>query len=241
MGKVVVLAGGVPHAHDFATIGDSITALIRIDCERRDQQHPGEADPDVVLIDHPDRLEESLTAGVDVLVVDALFWRMIGHAYDPWREQWAYSPPAATRVAITDFVGNGGGLVALHTAVICFDDWPEWGDIVGGSWQWGVSSHPVFGRVVAEVVADHPVTAGIGSSFELHDEVYGDLRVRSDVDVLAVAKRTSADVDQPVVWTHRYGLGRVVYNGFGHDAASIAHPMNAQILTQAVEWARGGT
>lgn len=232
MGAVVVLAGGVPHAHDFPAIATSIVAAVRhID---------GHAD-DVDLVDHPDQLVEVLTSRVDVLVVDALFWPMVGDAYDSWRPRWAYSAPHVTRAAITEFVANGGGLVALHTAAICFDDWPEWGDIVGGSWRWGVSSHPPFGRVCARVVADHPVTAGLGSTFELHDEVYGDMFVRSHVDVLAVAKRTVDDADQPVLWAHHYGRGRVVYNGFGHDAASIEHPANMQILTQAINWVRGGT
>jgi len=231
MGAVVVLAGGVPHAHDFLAIGDSIAELIR-----RDDRHA-----DVVeVVDHPDHLVELLANGTDVLVVDALFWRMVGDAYGPWRERWAYSPPEVTRDAITEFVGNGGGLVALHTTAICFDDWPEWGDIVGGSWRWGVSSHPPFGAVEARVVADHPVIAGVGATFALHDEVYGDLFVRPEVDVLAVAKRTADDADQPVLWAHRYGRGRVVYNGFGHDVASIEHPVNAQILTQAINWVRGG-
>lgn len=232
MGAVVVLAGGVPHAHDFAAIGASIVEVAR---------HIDSHADGVELVDHPGQLTEVLTSRVDVLVVDALFWQMVGDAYDPLRQRWAYSPSHVTRAAITDFVANGGGLVALHTAAICFDDWPEWGDIVGGSWRWGISSHPPFGRVHARVVADHPVTAGLSSTFELLDEVYGDMSVHSHVDVLAVAKRTVDDADQPVLWAHHYGRGRVVYNGFGHDAASIEHPANAQILTQAINWVRGGT
>lgn len=232
MGAVVVLAGGVPHAHDFSAIGASLVATVR--------DLYGHAAV-VELVDHPDNLVEVLATRPDVLLVDALFWQMVGDAYDPWRQRWAYSPPPATRAAITDFVADGGGLVALHTAAICFDDWPEWGDIVGGSWRWGVSSHPPVGRIHARVVADHPVTAGSSPTFELHDEVYGDMFVRSHVDVLAVAKRTVDDADQPVLWAHHYGRGRVVYNGFGHDAASIEDPANAQIVTQAINWVRGGT
>jgi hypothetical protein len=232
MGAVAVLAGGVPHAHDFPAIGASIVELVR----RTD----GDVHS-VDLVDHPDHLVELLADRTDVLVVDALFWRMVGDAYDPWRQEWAYSPPQSTRVAIADFVGNGGGLVALHTASICFDDWPEWGDIVGGSWKWGVSSHPPVGPVEARVVAEHPVTAGAGEGFHLRDEVYGELWVRPQVEVLAVAKRTAEDADQPVLWAHQYGRGRVVYNGFGHDAASVVHPVNAQILTRAISWVRGET
>ena len=54
--------------------------------------------------------------------------------------------------------------------------------------------------------------------------------------MLAVAKREPADDDQPVVWTHTYGAGRVVGLVFGHDAASLAHPLNSRIVTQALSW-----
>ena len=229
MTRVVVLAGGLPHAHDFAATGAALVALYQA------------AGHTVDVVDHPDAVAAPLTAGADALVVSALYWTMGGDAYDRWRAEWAYSTPAATRRAITGFVAGGGGLVANHTASICFDDWPEWGDIVGGSWHWGQSSHPPAGPVRAEVIAEHPVVAGLGVSFELVDEVYGGLDLRPDIDVLATARRTPDDADQPVVWTHRYGAGRVVYDGFGHDVASITDAGNARALTQALEWVTGGT
>ena len=227
MTRVVVLAGGVPHAHDFAATGAALADLYRA------------AGDTVAVVDHPDAVVAAL-AGADVLVVSALYWTMAGDAYDAWRAEWAYTTPPATRRAIAEFVGGGGGLVANHTASICFDDWPEWGDIVGGAWQWGVSSHPPAGPVHARVAVEHPVVAGVGEQFELVDEVYGDLAVRPGIEVLATAQRTPDDADQPVVWAHRYGAGRVVYDGFGHDAASITDANNARVLTQALEWATGG-
>ena len=57
-----------------------------------------------------------------------------------------------------------------------------------------------------------------------------------DVEVLAVAKRTPDDADQPVVWAHRYGAGRVVFDGFGHDADTIRHPANAVVLTAGLSY-----
>jgi type 1 glutamine amidotransferase len=41
------------------------------------------------------------------------------------------------------------------------------------------------------------------------------------------------------VWTHRFGSGRVVYDGLGHDAASIRQPDHARLLTQALAWITG--
>lgn len=222
---MLVLTGGPPHAHDFADSGGALAELVAA---------TGRA---VELVDHPDDAAERLDqGGVDALVVNALRWRMHGEAYDAWRDGWAYETSPHTRDHLAGFVRRGGGLLANHTASICFDDWPEWGDVVGGSWRWGVSSHPPCGPVSARVVAEHPVVAGLPSTIELVDEVYGDQHVRPDVTVLAVARRHADDAEQPVVWVHRYGRGRVVYDGFGHDGASIRHPDNSRLLRQGLDW-----
>ncbi len=226
-GRILVLTGGSPHAHDFDAIGDALSEVAA-------------ADGYVVeRTDHPDAAAERLTdtgPPIDALLVDALFWRMLGDAYATWRDDWGYTAPTATRDALAGFVERGGGLVAMHTTPICFDDWPGWGDIVGGGWHWGVSAHPPAGPVRAEVVADHPVTAGVPAHLELVDEVYGDLDLRPGLVVLATARRHDDDAEQPVLWAHRYGAGRVVFDGFGHDAESIRDPGHRRVILNAIDW-----
>ena len=224
MTRVLLLTGGSPHAHDFTTICASLDTVLSA------------AGHDVVRVGHPDQAADLLRdSQYDVLVVHGLWWRMLDEVYEPWRE-FAYSTPAPTREAIDTFVRSGGGLLALHTAPICFDDWPGWGDIVGGSWRWGTSSHPPVGPVSARIASDHPVVAGLSSTIELVDEVYGDLDVRDGIEILAVAQRTDGDVDQPVVWTYRCGDGLVVFDGFGHDDTSIADADHARLIRQAIDW-----
>ncbi len=233
MSSLVVLAGGSPHAHDFAASGAALAELA------------ASLGHTVELVGHPDRAAEALAApgsAVAALAVLGLWWQMGGTAYDRWRDSYGYRTPPSTRQAISGFVSAGGGLLAVHSAPICFDDWPEWGDIVGGAWRWGVSSHPPAGPVSAEVTGDHPVVAGLGPRIELDDEVYGDLALRPGIETLAVAWRHPGDEPQPVVWAHAFGAGRVVFDGFGHDAASIRHPDNARVLAQALTWiTRSGT
>ena len=226
MSRVLVLSGGSPHAHDFASSGDALATLA---CAHGHE---------VVRAVHPDDAARVLDGGsFDALVVAGLWWRMHGDAYDAWRDDWSYETPAETRATIASFVHDGGGLVTLHTAPICFDDWPEWRDVVGGAWRWGTSSHPPYGRLTASVLApDHPVMTGVPSQIALCDEIYGGLDVRADLHVLATARRTPDDADQPVVWAHAFGAGRVVYDCFGHDGASITHPQNATIIANALAW-----
>ena len=222
-----MLTGGSPHAHDFDSIGAALDELLRA------RGHV------VERADHPDTAARRLDRGaVDALVIDGLWWNMLDDAYEPWRSH-AYATPSSTRASIAGFVAGGGGLVALHTTSICFDDWAQWGAIVGGSWQWGVSSHPPLGSVSAAVVGDHPVVAGLPGTFELVDEVYGDLALEPGIETLVVARRHPDDADQPVVWTHRYGAGRVVGDGFGHDVDSIVDPVHARLIAQSVGWVVG--
>ncbi len=224
MTRVLLLTGGSPHAHDFDAIGASLDEVLTA--------HGA----DVTRAGHPDVAAELLTDGdFDALVLLGLWWRMLDDAYAPWRE-FAYSTPLSTRAAFEGFVRLGGGLVALHTAPICFDDWPGWGDVLGGSWRWGVSSHPPLGPVSARIVADHPVVEGLGPTIELVDEVYGDLDLRVGIEPLAMAHRHELDAEQPVVWAYRFGEGRVVFDGFGHDPASIAQVDNAMMILRAVDW-----
>jgi hypothetical protein len=222
--SVLLLTGGSPHAHDFDAIGDALDDAL------------AEGGHDVIRVGHPDAAADMLAGGdIDVLVVHGLWWRMLDDVYEPWRE-FAYSTPLSTRATFDGFVRGGGGLVALHTAPICFDDWPGWGDVVGGAWRWGVSSHPPLGPVSGRIITDHPVVDGLSATIELVDEVYGDLDVRDGVEPLAVARRNELDAEQPVVWTYRCGDGRVVFDGFGHDPASIAHVDNRTMILQAVDW-----
>ena len=229
MTAVLVITGGPDYAHDFAASSNALAGIVRA------------GGHDVVVVGDVDAGAAMLPGGFGVIVVNALRWRMSHERYDHLRHQWAYSTTPATQRAITSFVADGGGLVGIHTASICFDDWPAWRDVLGGGWNWDRSSHPPLGHVTATTVAHavHPVTAGL-ASLSLVDEVYGDMDLVAGCEVLMIARRTPDDAEQPVVWAHRYGRGRVVYDGFGHDAVSLADPDHAALIGRAIEWVTEG-
>ncbi len=227
MTAVLVVTGGPDHAHDFASSSDALAQVIAA------------TGADVTIVDHPDAVVDLLPGHFDALVINALRWQMEHDRYDHLRADWGYRTAPATRDAIRSFIAAGGGLLGNHTASICFDDWPEWREVLGGAWNWHRSSHPPCGPVSAHLASDtaghHPVLNGL-TSLSLVDEVYGDIDLDLDTEVLMVAKRTPDDDDQPVVWVHRYGAGRVVYDGFGHDAASILDPDHQALLQRALRW-----
>ena len=190
-------------------------------------------------------ITEDVDAGIAALAeddysmvtVNALRWGMMtADKYEPFRAEWAYQMPQASRDGLTQFVASGGALLGLHTASICFDDWPEWGALLGGQWRWGDSHHPPLGPVTVRPTSiQHAVSNGL-TEFELNDEIYHKLVIEPDVVPLLEGECPAGDGPQPVVWARKFGLGRVVYDALGHDAASVNHPQHRTMLKQAARW-----
>lgn len=173
----------------------------------------------------------------DLLTVYACWFGMADARYDEVRSIWARQTPAALRSGIDAHVAEGGGVLALHTAPICFDDWPRWPGIVGGAWNWQRSWHPQPGDLVVETDDQHPIVRGLGT-FGVVDERYTDLDVSGEAEVIA----WTVDGDrQPAIWTHLDGTARVVYDALGHDERSLGHDDHAVVLRRAALWAVGAS
>lgn len=182
--------------------------------------------------------------GAALLVVNALRWTMTGPGVpERYREQAGaegVSPSAAARAALDAHLAAHGGVLGMHTASICFDDWPGWGATLGGAWEWGRSQHPPLGPAVAvTVAAEHPIVVGV-DGFTLVDEVYGDLRHASDVTGLLTAPQPGGGAAQPLLWAREHGGGRVVYDALGHHPPSYDVPEHAEIVRRAIRWITRG-
>ena len=187
-----------------------------------------------------DRALATIVQRPDALfVVYALRWSMTQHEkYAPDRARWAFSLPGPARAAIAGHVAAGGGLLGVHTASICFDDWPEWGTVLGGRWRWGASHHPMLGPVTAALDAGHPLTRGL-SDFSVNDEAYSDLDVQPGVRIAATVMGAGSTRPQAAIWTHHYGRGRAAYDSLGHDSASLNQPLHRRLLQRLALWASG--
>ena len=216
----LVIVGGI--THPFAAAGAELAAMLAprgIESECTEDVEAG--------------LARVARGEFDLLTIYALRWSMTQHEkYAPHRARWSFALSAEGRAAIEGHLARGGALLGLHTASICFDDWPGWGRILGGAWRWGRSSHPPFGPVEVRLDArDHPLLAGLGD-FELRDEVYGDLDPQPGLVPLAHARATGGGW-HPVLWEREVGPGRVAYDALGHDVASLSHPVHRRIVLRA--------
>jgi type 1 glutamine amidotransferase len=188
----------------------------------------------VVVEDLESGLEGLADAAPDLVVVNALRWRMGHPRYDEFRDQWAFSLSDAGRASLTDWVGAGRPLLALHSALICFDDWPGWGDLIGGAWDWDRSHHPPVGPVDVSCRRGSPLTEGL-DDFTVTDECYVDLRLGPDCDVVATMTAEGCD-RQPACWVRHDAGGRVAASALGHDLRSLDDPAHRALLRRLIDW-----
>jgi type 1 glutamine amidotransferase len=139
--------------------------------------------------------------------------------------------PAALE-SLEGFVRQGGGLLAVHSASASFKQEERYLDILGGSFR----EHGPIERFRVEPVVDQDEVFDAISAFSVTDELY---RHDYDPDNRIHFHTPVGEEHEPVVWTRRYGQGRVCYCALGHTVSTMHHPQVQQILRRGLGWACG--
>jgi len=203
---------------------------------------------DVRVTDEPAGLSAAVIAPYDLLVLNYCGPR------------WG----AEAERAVEEAVRSGKGLVVIHAASYPFGDmevlaeghgrtgiheepWKEYFEMTGAKWTEGPPRSGHGRRHVFEVrITDrnHPVTAGLKPSFRISDELYHRLVLKDGIHVLATAfsdpKTNGTGRDEPVLWTLRYGKGRVFHTILGHDVGAMYSTGFVTTLARGAEWAATG-
>src|ERR1700756_1013766 len=143
---------------------------------------------------------------------------------------------------------EGKGFIHVHSAAITFVDWPEFVEMVGGTYD----EHP-WTTFDAPILVEDPGFPGMQQfphSFTLRDEIYqmkdysrDKVRVlmRLDVSKLDIKNKNvhRTDGDFAVTWAKMYGKGRVYYTTLGHVEANWDKPEFQQMIIEAIKWAMG--
>ncbi|CAN5744109.1 hypothetical protein BH11GEM1_BH11GEM1_35230 [soil metagenome] len=121
--------------------------------------------------------------------------------------------------AITSFVRDGRGLVAIHSAVDAFYTWADYREMVGGGL---FQKHP-YTREARVNVEDrsNAAVSHLGPSVLFREEIYYlDVNPRATSHVLMSLDLPSVGdttrTDHPLAFIRRYGKGRVFVNVLGH-------------------------
>jgi hypothetical protein len=145
-------------------------------------------------------------------------------------------------------VQAGTGIAGTHGGMCdAFRNNVDWQFMTGGNWV----AHPGNDGVRYTVNIRHSSSSlleGI-EDFEVVSEQYY-LHFDPAVEVLATTRfpnpavkgphSTNSPVDMPVVWTKRWGLGRVFYCSLGHQANIIEMPPVKEIIRRGFVWAAEG-
>ncbi|WP_428386676.1 ThuA domain-containing protein [Mucisphaera sp.] len=141
---------------------------------------------------------------------------------------------------LRDAIRSGVGLGGFHGGMAdSFRKDTEYQYMVGG--QWVVHPGNIIDYTVQVKAKDHEITRGV-PDFAMHSEQYY-MHVDPAVEVLAMTTFNGAydewidGVEMPVVWTKRYGAGRVFYSSLGHVNADLAVPEAREILRRGLLWA----
>jgi type 1 glutamine amidotransferase len=143
---------------------------------------------------------------------------------------------------------DGKGFIGVHSASITWTKWPEFVDLLGGTFD----EHP-WGTFAAPVLVEDDKFPGMNAwpkAFTLVDEIYQmksfsreNTRVLLRLDAskldLSGPKVHRADRDFAVAWAKMYGKGRVFYSTLGHVEENWDRPEVKKMYTEAIKWALG--
>lgn len=163
------------------------------------------------------------------------------HALDLIVPTWTMSTITREQVkGLQDAVASGVGLGGWHgTMADSFRDSTEYQFMVGGQWV----AHP--GNIIDYTVQitnhEHEITQGL-NDFAMHSEQY---YMHTDPSNNVLATTTfSGDYNEwiegtvmPVVWTRRWGKGRVFYSSLGHVADDFNVLEAKEIVRRGLLWA----
>ena len=147
---------------------------------------------------------------------------------------------------VLEAVASGVGLAGCHGGMCdSFRNSTEWQFMTGGQWV----AHPGNDGTPHTInikVGSSPLVEGI-EDFEVVTEQYY-MHVDPANEVLATTRfpvvdgphSTNGMVDVPVVWTKRWGKGRVFYSSLGHHADIAAMDQPLTIMKRGFLWAADG-
>lgn len=160
------------------------------------------------------------------------------------------------RASIEKWYANGGGIVALHAALVRQTDWKWFSDL--GGCDFNSDSEYLEALVVVDPAArNHPTVRGHGSSFRYKADWTNHDRTVTGLPGFQVLLRVDESTfepvrdyfktrggkpmgdDHPVAWLHENGGGRFFYTELGHDVQSLDTPFGRQHIIEGIRWAGG--
>ena len=155
---------------------------------------------------------------------------------------------------IKNWYHAGGGIVALHAALVHQTEWEWFSEIAGCDFN-SDSEYLKATVMVDPAMKEHPAVHGQPDRFEYSADWTNHTRSVTGLSgfkvLLRVDEKTYKPVrdhfktrggsamgeDHPIAWLHENGGGRFFYTELGHDIRSLETPFGRQHITEAIKWA----
>ncbi|MGJ5640768.1 ThuA domain-containing protein [Formosa sp. S-31] len=144
--------------------------------------------------------------------------------------------------ALLNLFKAGKPMLFLHHALVCYQDWPEYENIVGGRYYHArkdkdssliIPSTYIHDQQIPVHITNpsHPVTQGL-QDFVILDEVYNLYKIQPDVSPLL---QTSHLDSKPIIaWNHTYKNSPIVYLQLGHNHTAYNDTNYRTLLENAI-------
>ncbi|MGC3969730.1 MAG: ThuA domain-containing protein [Pirellulales bacterium] len=184
---------------------------------------------------------------------DAFFFYTTGDLTQPGTDK---NPPISKegKQKLIDAVAGGKGFLASHCGSDTFHskgpgreeqkpaDIDPYIAMLGGEF---ISHGPQQKSRQLVKSPEFPGLAGVGESFEMHEEWYSLKNFAPDIQVILLQDTqgmTGEDYERPpfpATWARNHGKGRVFYTSMGHREDVWTNPTFQQILLGGLAWATG--
>jgi putative membrane-bound dehydrogenase-like protein len=139
---------------------------------------------------------------------------------------------------LKSFIEEGRGFIPVHCASWCFQNIPEFDQVVGGRF----AHHKTAVFRPKTIAPDHAAIQDV-PGFEAWDETYvhknHNPQDRTVLQVREVAKDDNITEPEPWTWIRTQGKGRVFYTASGHDERVWSLPEFHQLLKRGILWSVG--
>ena len=152
--------------------------------------------------------------------------------------------------AFQEYIRNGGGFMAIHSANATARDWPWYWAMVGGKFI-RHAPHQEFDVLVTD--ADHPSTSHLPERWTIKDECYYSFQLNPDIHVLLSADLSTIEDEGkaeypgetfgqlfPLCWCHEFEGGRQWYTALGHDPWFYEDALFVEHLRGGLIWVMTG-
>jgi type 1 glutamine amidotransferase len=173
--------------------------------------------------------------------------KKLGQKYKDLTAEQKAARAAELQKSLLDYVAGGGGLVAIHGAIVTFNTSDEFGSAIGAHFTY----HPKAQELTLRPAEPgHPLLKAFGGEPFIHtDECYmmggTAYEAKNFRAMLAIESKKvaglRADADEIVYasWIKKYGKGRVFYVGPGHFPDSYLSSVLLRYYLDGIQYALG--